>query len=69
MRPTIVANTWNSSLRVLTVFDVSISTLFEVRFPFRFPHAVGESGKRDWEVGCRDDVVDWFAKTREINFV
>ncbi len=46
-------------MRVLTVFDGRISKLFEVHFPFRFPHAVGESGKRNWErdgggsVSCR----------------
>jgi hypothetical protein len=38
------------SMRVLTIFDVLISKLFEVRFPFRFPRAVGESGKRNWEL-------------------
>jgi hypothetical protein len=38
-----------SVLRVLMIFDGVIITLFEVQFPFRFPHAVGESGKRNWE--------------------
>jgi hypothetical protein len=38
------------ALRVLTVFDGLFSTLFEVHFPFQFPHAVGESGKRNWEL-------------------
>jgi hypothetical protein len=51
-------------LRVLTIFDVLIFTLFEVWFPFRFPHAVGENGKRNWEVGCRDCVVDPGAQVR-----
>jgi hypothetical protein len=39
----------NAELRVLMIFDGVIFTLFEVQFPFRFPHAVGESGKRNWE--------------------
>jgi hypothetical protein len=39
---------------VLTIFDGRIFTLFEVHFPFRFPHAVREDGKRKWELGgCR----------------
>jgi hypothetical protein len=40
-------------LRVLSIFEVLVSTLFEVKFPFRFPHAVGESGKRKWEPSVR----------------
>jgi hypothetical protein len=35
-----------SSLRVLAIFEGLLSTLFEVQFPFRFPRAVGENGKR-----------------------
>jgi hypothetical protein len=56
------------SLRGLTIFDVLISMLFEVRFPFRFPHAVGESGKRNWEVSWRGGVVEQFAESRGIRF-
>jgi hypothetical protein len=41
------------TLRALTIFDGAIFTVFEVRFPFQFPHAVGESGKRNWEPGDR----------------
>jgi hypothetical protein len=41
------------AMRVLTIFDGLIFTLFEVRFPFRFPHAVGEDGKRNWEADIR----------------
>jgi len=55
-------------LRGLTIFDVLISMLFEVRFPFRFPHAVGESGKRNWEVSWRGGVVEQFAESRGIRF-
>jgi hypothetical protein len=40
-------------LRVLTIFDGPIVTLFEGRFPFRFPPAVAENGKRDWELDDR----------------
>ncbi len=36
-------------LRVLTMFDGLIFTLFEVHFPFQFPRAVGENGNRNWE--------------------
>ncbi len=36
-------------LRVLTIFEGLIVALFEVQFPFRFPHAVGENGKGKWE--------------------
>lgn len=56
------------ALRGLTIFDVLISMLFEVRFPFRFPHAVGESGKRNWEVSWRGGVVEQFAESRGIRF-
>jgi hypothetical protein len=45
----VVATPGFASLRGLTIFEVLFSTLFEVQFPFRFPHAVGESGKRNWE--------------------
>ena len=40
-------------LRVLTIIDGLVSALFEVHFPFRFPHGVGENGKRDWELAGR----------------
>jgi hypothetical protein len=43
------ANQYRLTLRVLTIFDGLIFTLFEVRVPFRFLHAVGENGKRNWE--------------------
>jgi hypothetical protein len=33
---------------VLTIFDGVVFTLFEVHFPFQFPRAVGENGKRKW---------------------
>jgi hypothetical protein len=56
------------TLRVLTIFDVLISTLFEVWFPFRFPHTVGESGKRNGEVSFRGGVVDRFAGAPRIRF-
>jgi hypothetical protein len=36
-------------VRVLTLFEVLFVTLFEADFPFRFPRAVVESGKRKWE--------------------
>ena len=35
---------------MLTIFDGLMFTLFEADFPFRLPHAVGESGKRKWEL-------------------
>ena len=41
---------WNCWLRVFTIFDALIFTLFEFQFPFQFPRAVGEDGKRIWEV-------------------
>jgi hypothetical protein len=41
---------------VLTIFEGLIFTLFEVQFPFQFPHAVGEDGKRNWERGVRGRV-------------
>jgi hypothetical protein len=40
-------------LRVLTIFEALIFALFKVQFPFRFPHAVGVSGKRKWEPGVQ----------------
>jgi crotonobetainyl-CoA:carnitine CoA-transferase CaiB-like acyl-CoA transferase len=49
----IAADPQYEALRVLTIFDGLIFTLFEVRFPFRFPHAVGEDGKRNWEADIR----------------
>ncbi len=58
----------SSPLRGLTIFDVLISTLFEVWFPFRFPHTVGESGKRNGEVSFRRGVVDRFAGAPRIRF-
>jgi hypothetical protein len=39
------------TLRVLTIFDGLIFALFEADFPFRFPCAVRESGKRKWASG------------------
>ncbi len=33
---------------MLTIFGGLVFTLFDVEFPFRFPRAVGESGKRKW---------------------
>jgi hypothetical protein len=43
-----------SGLRVLTIFEALVFRLFEADFPFRFPHAVRENGKRKWELGgCR----------------
>jgi hypothetical protein len=54
------------ALRVLTIFDGLIFTLFEVQFPFRFPHAVGENGKREWEPDVQRRVVGWSADNLEI---
>jgi hypothetical protein len=42
---------------VLTISDGLISPVFEVQFPFQFPHAVGENGKRNWERDSRGRVV------------
>jgi hypothetical protein len=53
-------------LRVLTIFDGLIFKLFEVRFPFRFPHAVGENGKRNWELDGRRRVVSRRTDERDI---
>jgi hypothetical protein len=36
-------------MRVLTLSEVPSVALFEADFPFRFPHGVGENGKRKWE--------------------
>jgi hypothetical protein len=36
-------------MRVLTLFEVPVVTLFEADFPFRFPRAVVRIGKRKWE--------------------
>jgi hypothetical protein len=55
-----------SKLRVLTIFEGLISKLFEADFPFRFPHAVGENGKRKWELDGRRRVVDRYADDRDI---
>ena len=55
-----------AALRVLTIFDGLIFTLFEVQFPFRFPHAVGENGKREWEPDVQRRVVGWSADNLEI---
>jgi hypothetical protein len=44
-------------MRVLTIFDGLIFMQFEVHFPFRFPRAVGENGKRNWELDGRQRVV------------
>jgi hypothetical protein len=55
------------TLRALTIFDGLISKLFEVRFPFRFPPAVAENGKLDWELDARwDAVVGRRTEDREI---
>jgi hypothetical protein len=51
---------------VLTISDGLIFKLFEVRFPFRFPHAVGENGKRNWELDRQGRVVGQFAENRGI---
>jgi len=53
---------------VLTIFDGLIFTLFEVRFPFRFPRAVGENGKRNWELDSRGGVLGQSADNREVRF-
>jgi hypothetical protein len=53
-------------LRVLTIFDGLIFALFEVRFPFRFPHAVRDNGKRNWELDSRIGVVGRRADDRGI---
>ena len=53
-------------LRVLTIFDGLMFTLFEADFPFRFPHAVRESGKRKWELDGRGLVVVRYAEDLEI---
>jgi hypothetical protein len=53
-------------LRVLTIFEGLIFTLFEVRFPFRFPRAVGENGKRKWVWDSRSAVAGGCAYDREI---
>ena len=52
---------------MLTIFDGLIFTLFEVHFPFHFPHAVvGENGKRNWEPDGRQQIVRSFADNRKI---
>ena len=51
---------------MLTIFDGLIFTLFEVRFPFRFPRAVGENGKRNWELAGRIGVAGRCSEDREI---
>ncbi len=53
-------------LRVPTLFEVLIFTLFEAEFPFRFPRAVGENGKRKWELSGRRRVVRRYADNLEI---
>jgi hypothetical protein len=55
-----------ANLRVLTIFDGLIFTLFEVHYPFRFPHAVGESGKRKWELDRRRRVASRYADHYEL---
>jgi hypothetical protein len=60
--------TRRTALRVLTIFDGLIFTLFEVRFPFRFPRAVGENGKRNWELDSRGGVLGQSADSREVRF-
>ena len=55
------------ALRVLTIFEVLVFELIEVRFLFRFPHAVGENGnwnrKRNGIVG---EGYGWGADDRTI---
>jgi hypothetical protein len=51
---------------VLTIFEGLIFTLFEVQFPFRFPHAVGENGKRNWEPDGQRRVEGWATDHGEI---
>ena len=53
-------------MRALTIFDGLIFTLFEVQFPFRFPHAVGENGKRNSELDSRGGVAGRCADNRDI---
>jgi hypothetical protein len=48
------------------IYDGSIFSRFEVRFPFRFPRAVGENGKRNWELDDRGAVVGRWTADREI---
>lgn len=61
------ADPWRAcKLRVLTIIDGLIFTLFEVRFPFRFPSAVGENGKRDWELAGRMGAVCRYTDDREV---
>jgi hypothetical protein len=57
-----------ATLRVLSIFEVLLSTLFEVQFRFPFPHAVGEGGKRKWEPSVRRQrrVEGWCAEHRKI---
>ena len=43
-------------LRVLTIIDGLIFTLFDVEFRFRFPRAVREHGKRNGELDNRGRV-------------
>jgi hypothetical protein len=35
-----------TNLRVLTIFKVPVVAVFDADFPFRFPHAARDSGKR-----------------------
>jgi hypothetical protein len=56
----------STELRVLTIIDGLIVTLFEVRFPFRFPSAVGENGKGNGELAGRMGAVCRYTDEREV---
>ena len=53
-------------MRVPTIFEVLVFTLFEAEFPFRFPRAVGENGKRNWELAGPIGVAGRCSEDREI---
>ena len=53
-------------MRVLAIFDGLIFKLVEVRFPFRFPRAVGQRGKGKWELDGRRQVVSRRTDDRDI---
>ena len=57
------------ALRVLAIFEGLIVTLFEVQFPFRFPHVVGERGKRNWELDGLGSVAGLCAEDRDQELV
>jgi hypothetical protein len=53
-------------MRVLTIFEGLVFTLFEAVFPFRFPRGVVENGKRKWELDGRRRGPGRYADGRQI---